>query len=44
MIAVTVNEYTKDANNKQMQNSKQIAIVQLRNDIYKEFSNYSLLS
>jgi hypothetical protein len=27
-----------------MQNSKQIAIVQLRNDIYKEFSNYSLLS
>jgi len=42
MIAVTVNEYTKDANNKQMQNSKQIAIVQLRNDIYKEFVNTSM--
>jgi hypothetical protein len=42
MIAILVNQFTRETNNKQMQNSKQIAIVQLRNDIYKEFINKSM--
>lgn len=42
MIAIMVNEYTSETNNKQMKNAKQIAIVHLRNDIYKEFVNKSM--
>ena len=42
MIAIMVNDYTRESNNKQIKNAQQIAIVHLKNDIYKEFVHKSM--